>query len=748
MSIIKQFENDLRLILLMTGLAVFGAACSNAPVSSVPDKSSNQEMAALLDSLRQATNPMDNYSLNSRRAEILAAKVANAKDVNARIETRFQMAAEYLRAGQTDRAITELSGLIQTLEGYGLGLDDQTKIMYSMQALAYLRMGEQENCLGQPNPAACILPLSPEGVHQFKRGSETAIQLYEKILESFPDDRQLQWLLNLAYMTIGEYPQGVPKKWLIDPKSFESEESGFSNWKDEANKLGVDIKGLSGSVCMEDFNNDGLLDLFVSSYGLNDPCKFLINTGSGFRDASAAAGLEGISGGLNVTHADYNNDGFMDVLVLRGAWFNKGGAIPNSLLRNNGDETFTDVTKEAGLLSFHPTQTATWADFNNDGHLDLYIGNETTNSNGTRLIHPCEFYLNNGNGTFSEMAASLGIAEEAWVKAVVSGDYNGDGLMDIYVSVLGGINKLYRNAGSQGGLPQKFEEVAAAAGIQNPVMSFPAWFWDYDQDGLEDLFVISYDFRELGEIGAFQKLDYEDKLAGQIEYPALYHNTGDGTFTNATGSANLSHAIFGMGSNYGDLNSDGYPDFYIGTGSPDFGSVVPNRMFLNKGGTAFTEVTMNGFAHIQKGHGIAFGDIDNDGDQDVYAVMGGAYEGDVSRNVLFENPGTGSNWINIQLEGTSANRCAIGARIKLDILEADGTSHSLYRTVRTGGSFGSSPLRQFFGMGQAQAIQAISIYWPGKKEPQVHSGEIKLNLFIRIKEGRKEIEYLSNPKVQ
>ena len=148
-------------------------------------------------------------------------------------------------------------------------------------------------------------------------------------------------------------------------------------------------------------------------------------------------------GGLNLIHADYNNDGTPDVLVLRGAWLGELGKQPNSLLLNQGNGRFADVTQAAGILSFHPTQTAAWGDFDNDGWLDLYIGNESTP--GSR--HPTELYRNNRDGTFTEVAADLEVQVEAFVKGVAWGDYNNDGFVDLYVSVLTGPNLLFRNDG-------------------------------------------------------------------------------------------------------------------------------------------------------------------------------------------------------------------------------------------------------------------------------------------------------------
>jgi hypothetical protein len=262
---------------------------------------------------------------------------------------------------------------------------------------------------------------------------------------------------------------------------------------------------------MEDFDGDGLLDIMTTSIGLRDPMHFFHNNGDGtFTDRMREAGLTGEVGGLNLIQADYNNDGFMDVLVLRGAWFGTEGHHPKSLLRNNGDGTFTDVTEEAGLLSLHPTQTAVWFDLNNDGLVDLYIGHES--------------------------------------------------------------------------------------------------------------------------------------------------------------------------------------------------------------------------------------DIDNDGDQDIFEVMGGAYAGDKAYSVLYENPGNKNHWITLKLEGVKSNRAAIGARIKVQTTGPHGTRF-IYRTVGSGGSFGCNPLRQEMGLGDAAAISVIEVYWPVTGKTQVFAGPA-MDQFYTIREDSETLQVL------
>src|SRR5262245_49197455 len=193
--------------------------------------------------------------------------------------------------------------------------------------------------------------------------------------------------------------------------------------------------------------------------------------------------------------------------------------------------------------------------------------------------------------------------------------------------------------------------------------------------------------------------------------------------------------MLAMGSNFGDLDNDGWLDFYVGTGAPAFNMLVPNRMFRNADGKFFQDVTTSGgFGHLQKGHGVAFGDIDNDGDQDIYEVIGGAFQGDNYRNALWENPGHGNHWITLKLDGVQSNRSAIGARIQVDI-ETDSGPRTIYKTVSAGGSFGCSPLRQQIGLGRAKAVPSVTITWPRLPQNTQVFKELALDQFYRIREG-------------
>ena len=189
-----------------------------------------------------------------------------------------------------------------------------------------------------------------------------------------------------------------------------------------------------------------------------------------------------------------------------------------------------------------------------------------------------------------------------------------------------------------------------------------------------------------------------------------------------------------MGANFGDLDNDGWLDFYLGTGNPDFTMLTPHRMFRNAEGTFFQDVTTaGGFGNLQKGHAVAFADLANDGNQDVYEQIGGAFTGDMAFNALFLNPGNTNRWLKLKLIGTKSNRAAIGARIQVTVQTPSGPRH-IYRTVNSGGSFGANPLRQEIGLGNATKIETVAIKWPASGIKQMLT-DLELDHLYQVREG-------------
>jgi len=633
-----------------------------------------------------------------------------------------------LMAGQEEKSVNIYENVINRLEFM------PSDRLLSEVGIAYMRLGERSNCMLNHTGSSCIFPIKNDGVHKLQTGSRKAIQIYKTILRVHPDDMESRWLLNIAYMTLGEYPKKVPKDVLIPGLNADSV-AGEKPFKDIAKSLGLNVNGRAGGVAVDDFNNDGYLDIITSAWDLSDPMHYFENNKDGtFTDRTEYSGLKGITGGLNIEQTDYNNDGNIDLFVLRGAWLTKGyGNQPSSLLRNNGDGTFTDVTIPSGLLYFHPTQTATWADFNNDGWLDVFVGTETSTQDMDGNSSSCMLYVNNHDGTFTNVTKEAHCDVVSFVKGVTSADYDNDGFPDIFISTMTGSKYLLRNKSVKGGKVD-FEDVTAKAGFaQNKERTFTTWFYDYNNDGWQDVLVSDYNFnRPLAYYSAAAALGKPVTDAGSV---FLYRNNHDGTFTNVTREAGLDKVVYSMGGNFGDIDNDGYLDMYFGTGNPDFRSLVPNKLFKNVGGKKFIDITTSSrTGNLQKGHGIAFADLRNTGNQDIFAEMGGAYIGDSYTSSLYLNPrNNNNNWISLKLDGVKANKAAIGSHIKLTFTE-NGVKRNVYKDVNSGGSFGASPLRQEIGIGQAKIIDEIEIKWAGSGKVQ-HFTNVSPNQFLRITEG-------------
>lgn len=698
--------------------------------SCVNNVSSNNEMVGLISAISKREFKSENPFCPKAQSAFYDSILSNNRPGSKPAEVIYFKAASLLQLGEEQEAIVLLEGLLKQMDPKDLY---HLKMIRRELAIAYLRQGERTNCIRNHRAASCIFPIQGNGVHTDKIAAARAIAMFQLLLKTDTSDLESRWLINIAYMAFGTYPGEVPAPYLI--KGLDANTALLVKpFTDVAVNTGLNTKNQAGGSIVDDFNNDGYLDIITSSWDLTEGMHYCSNNGDGtFTDVSVLSGLQKFTGGLNMMQTDYNNDGFKDIFILRGAWKGEYGNEPNSLLRNNGDGTFTDVTKKSGLLSFHPTQTATWNDFNNDGWLDVFIGNESSSGMGDQ--HICELYLNNRNGTFTNIAVNSNTNIIAFVKGVTSGDYDNDGWVDIFISTMADKKVLLKNEGNRnGGI--HFKDVTQEAGLSSCVArTFPTWFWDYDNDGWLDIFVCSYDFNK--SLAWYAAAEALKRPVGNGGKQYLFRNKHDGSFEDVTDQVGLNKIAFAMGSNFGDIDNDGYSDIYLGTGNPQYQSLVPNKLFKNIAGNSFADVTSSAkVGNLQKGHGVSFCDLDNDGDEDIYIDMGGAYSGDAYENSLYINPGQNNNgWINLNLEGTISNRAAIGAKIKVTFRE-HGVVRSVYRDVNSGGSFGANPLVQHIGIGQADAIDSVEIKWPASHVMQVFKN-IKPGDYLKIKEGNK-----------
>ena len=713
-------------------------AAPAAPAQPAPAQPAGHER--MLQALAQVagrtadTNPYQGDAPARQLREQLAAMPPESTDQDL-LTVRMQLGMQELRLGNLAQAIEQFTQARALLAQMSGEISAVVAIESAFQlGLAHFRLGQTQNCVTVQPPDGCILPLTSAGIFTQQDASRQAILHFAEVLRNEPPGTEqyleAQWLLNIAYMTLGGYPDWMPQLYVLPPRAFDSGEPAprFAN---VAPALGLDTPeaaDLSGGAVGDDFDNDGYLDIVVSTMATQGQLRFFRNNRDGtFTDRTDAAGLRGLYGGLNLVQADYDNDGNVDLLVLRGAWLEQHGQHPNSLLRNNGDGTFTDVTFDAGLGAVHyPTQTAAFADYDNDGDLDLYVGNETTEA----FQAPCQLFRNDGNGAFTDVAAAAGVENGRFSKSVVWGDFDGDRWPDLYVSNYGQANRLYRNNADG-----TFTDVAPELGVTGPEASFPAWFWDYDNDGALDLYVTAY------VAGTAHLAADALGLPLDIEMAKLYRGNGGGQFTDVSVQQRVARPSAPMGSNFGDLDNDGFLDFYLGTGNPLLEHVMPNVMYRNAGGTGFADVTAaGGFGTLQKGHGVVFADFDHDGDQDVFEQLGGAVPADRAGNAFFENPGVGNRWVTVKLVGVRSNRSAIGARIRVDVIE-NGARRSIYKRVNSGGTFGANPLRQTIGLGGASHIERLEVFWPTTGLAQTFV-EVPLDRMVEISEGMRQFTIL------
>ena len=533
------------------------------------------------------------------------------------------------------------------------------------------------------------------GVYHLRHGNlEKAVTNFKESLRLKPRDPETLWNLWTAYSQLGGYPADLPEEFKIKPwGGFVTPNSvgRDSLFTDMAANLKMDkVDGGRGSA-WGDYDNDG--DEDIVAVGTYQPHVLYRNNGDGtFTNVAEQAGIADPRGGWGSLFADYDNDGYLDLYITRGGW---SGAAENTLYHNNGDGTFTDVTHTAGVADPQSSFCAAWADYDNDGYLDLYIADGVIGDGAANVL-----YRNNGDGTFTNIAEIAGVANTGNSLGTAWGDYDKDGYIDLHVVNFGQSNVLYRNNGDG-----TFTDVTSIAGMTLPVTdAFVTFFLDVDNDADLDIFI--------SNSGSFQAF-----IAGQITGAAphdgdrqvLYRNNGDGTFTDVTRESGLYHAFGAMGANFGDIDSDGYLDIYLATGAPQMGRLERDALFRNNGDGTFTDATLAlGLGNIGKGHGVTFGDVDTDGDVDIYVPVGGAFIGDQWHNLFYQNTGTGNNWLTLKLVGVKSNRDGIGAKVTLRVGDS-----VIYREVSGGCGFGSTnSLSLEIGLGKHTKVDTLEIVWP------------------------------------
>ena len=589
------------------------------------------------------------------------------------------------------------------------------------EALAYYQQTLQRN----PSLDQKMQVLREMGAGYYRLGDyiEAARKFYEA----------MQWRMNsvdqwLFKVSLDRIPPPLPP--LSTNNLFPAEEPKIDPanppllaFEDIAPQLGIHHLNGNGTAAWGDIDGDGDLDLIVSGSGTF--IRVYRNDGDKFTDVTAEVGLANVPSGYSLNLVDYDNDGWLDLFISMNGW---NGPYPDMLFHNEHGK-FVNVSKSSGADDPGSGFVSLWADLDNDGWLDLVVANGVLKDGSVPQI-----YRNNRDGTFTNVTKAAGLDEPAQYGAIgiALGDYDKDGRVDILINGLGAApNRLYHNDGNW-----HFTEVARKAGVtQPPHNGFVCFFVDYNNDGWPDILTTSLAPWE-ATVEALKK-GYTPANARSIhpDNNRLFRNNRDGTFTDVTFDARLYYPMGTMGAGVADIDNDGYVDFYFGTGDPQISRLEPNRFFHNNGNGTFSDLTNYvGFARPgNKGHGVAFVDIDNDGDLDIFAQLGGHYPGDHAYNAFYRNlKGNQNNWLEVDLRGVKSNRFAVGAQLTVragDLL--------VYREVKGSEGFGAtSPYRQHFGLGKKTKIDSLEVRWPSG--PIHRFTALDVNHIIALQEDQPE----------
>ncbi len=603
--------------------------------------------------------------------------------------TRLQLGRMYVKCGLFDQAVRELDRVVDALPAGES----------SLAALGIWATSNRARALHE-------LVIAHYRAGRFEEACKAGVSA----MSANPKNERARGLLWLASKSLGAYPESVPPEFRMEVKCGYAEPS--VHYENIAPRLGLD-KTLAGrGTVVFDYNNDGFLDIAIA--GQHGGCNLYRNNGDGtFTDVSVGSGLDACYDGFAVVAGDYDNNGLIDLYINRLGFYHGEGV----LFRNNGDGTFTDVTRRAGLNTWGPAFSAHWVDYDCDGYLDLFVSyNVAELFDGhfsNRLFH------NNGDGTFTDVTAKSGLYTSFTTIGAAWGDFNNDGLPDLFLSSGLGRPMLYRNNGDG-----TFTDVSLQAGFTDLLFGFVCTFCDYDNDGWMD-------------IAQFVWSDHEDFIhtlrhgrGPEDGYPMrIYHNNRDGTFTARDREIGLDGCWGTMTANFGDTNNDGYLDIVLGNGSPRMERLEP-PVLLESDGRRYRNTTFAaGLPFSGKGHGVNFADLFGDGRLSIIIADGGAYPGELHATSIYYPKQLPGNYLNVRLTGTKSNRDAVGARVTL---LAGGTQQ--VREVSAGSSFGCLPYEQHFGLGKLAKVDALEIRWPSGLRQRFAAPPV--NDTIRVTEGK------------
>ncbi len=422
----------------------------------------------------------------------------------------------------------------------------------------------------------------------------------------------------------------------------------------------VEDGGSSVSCAWGDYDNNGHLDLFVANR--NNENNFLYNYNHIYDEFSKITTGPLVNDGGNSfgsSWADYDNDGDLDLFVA-----NKGGN--NFLYRSNGDGSFMKITTGAIVIDGGNSTGCSWGDYDNDGFLDLFVAND-----GQKNF----LYHNNGDGSFNKITTGSVVNDVSNSTSASWADYDGDDDLDLFVTNYQQNNSLYKNNGDG-----SFAKITSGAVVTDGGASFGSSWGDYDSDGDLDLFVTN---------------DGENNF--------LYENNGDGTFIKIITGDIVNDGGASFGSSWADVDNDGDLDLFIANKNQN------NFLYLNNGAGSFNKVASDAVVNVHGAfYGCAFADYDEDGDSDLFIANSG------DNNLLFKNNGSSNNWIKIRCVGAFSNRSAIGAKVKIKATIADTPRWQMREiSAQTGGGYGGqNNLIAEFGLGDAMQVDSIKIEWP------------------------------------